>query len=160
MEKENELRTWIVIDSDGDRHEVTAHYIMQGVSNGYTSFVTDGERELGILDTFYHPRSVTLQKQKLSGPPENYPVEISAPPAEVNGFRVLAWAEKKRREGEYPNGIALVHRPDHYGHPYVTWEAYTKDGGKTWEAGTGGYLPTFEDGWKSFTERCRNLAEK
>jgi len=161
MEKNNELHTWIVIDQDGDRHEVTAHYIAQPTTGGYTNFIIDGEANLGIMYSFYCPKSITLKEpQELSGSWENYPITISAPPSHVNGFRVLAWAEKKRRDGEYPSGIVLVYRPDHYPHPYVTWEAYTRDGGKTWLASDGGYHGTPERGWARFTERATRLAEK
>src|SRR6478609_3220557 len=71
---ENELHTWIVIDQDGDRHEVTAHYIAQPTYGGYTNFVIDGEANMGIMHSFYNPRSIILKEPlKLSGPPENYP---------------------------------------------------------------------------------------
>jgi len=161
MEKENELRTWIVIDRDGDRHEVIAHYIAQPTTGGYTNFIIDGEANMGIMHTFHSPRSITLKEPpKLSGPPENYPVTISAPPRGVKGFRVLAWAEKTRYEGHYPGGVVLVHRPNVYPYPYVTWEAYTMDGGETWEASTGHYLADIEKGWLDFTTRVTDLAEK
>jgi len=163
MEKEYELHTWLIIDSDGDRHEVTAHYIAQGVGSGYTSFVLRDHANAGVISTFYHPVSVELKQEnrgKLSGPPENYPVTISAPPGKVKGFRVLAWAEKTRYEGHYPGGVVLVHRPNVYPYPYVTWDAYTKDGGKTWEAATGHYLADIEKGWLDFTTRVTDLAEK
>ena len=159
MEKTSELRTWIVIDSDGECHEVTAHYIAQGTGNGYTSFVHRDEPNLGFTHTFYHPRSVIMEKpQELSGPPENYPVTISRPPAEVNGYRVLAWAETKRRNGEYPGGTVIVFRPkapyDHYIYDhYVVWDAYTKDGGESWLASDGRYYATQGAAWKGFTER-------
>ena len=161
MEKENELRTWIVIDRDGDRHEVIAHYIAQPTTGGYTNFIIDGEANMGIMHTFHSPRSITLKEPpKLSGPPENYPVTISAPPRGVKGFRVLAWAEKTRYEGHYPGGVVLVHRPNVYPYPYVTWEAYTMDGGETWEASAGHYLADIEKGWLDFTTRVTDLAEK
>jgi hypothetical protein len=154
MEKTSELRTWIVFDSDGERHEVTAHYIAQGTDNGYTSFVHRDEPNLGFTHTFYHPRSVVMKKpQKLSGPPENYPVTISRPPAEINGHRVLAWAETKRRDGHYPGGTVIVFLPKAPYDHYVVWDAYTKDGGESWLASDGGYYVTTEAAWKGFTDR-------
>ena len=62
MEKENKLHTWIVIDSDGDRHEVTAHYITQPSLGGYTNFIIDGEANMGIMHSFYSPKSITLKE--------------------------------------------------------------------------------------------------
>jgi len=161
MEKKNELHTWIVIDREGDHHEVTAHYIAQPTTGGYTNFIIEGEANLGIMYTFHSPRSIILKEPlKLSGSSENYPITISRPPSEIKGYRVLAWAEKTRHEGHYPGGIVLVHRPNTHPYPYVTWEAYTMDGGNSWAATTGHYLADIEKGWADFTTRVTNLAEK
>lgn len=85
---------------------------------------------------------------------ETYPVTISQPPA-VAGHRVLAWAETRRRDGEYPGGAVLtVSSPEHERHEYVTWDAYTKDGGQTWHANAGTYREHWADAWASFTERA------
>ena len=83
---------------------------------------------------------------------ESYPATISRPPARVNGNRVLAWAELTRGDGNYPGGIVLTVRDD--GSEYVTWTAYTKDGGETWAAFQGDYAGDPAEGWGDFTRRC------
>lgn len=70
--------------------------------------------------------------------PESYPTTISTPPTTVANHTVLAWMETPRRAGEYPGGIVLAHSGGEY-QPYVTWVAYTKDGGLTWDACWGHY---------------------
>ncbi len=87
---------------------------------------------------------------------ETYPHTISRPPARVCGNRVLAWAELTRRDGEYPGGIVLTVRDD--GAEYVTWTAYTKDGGETWAAFQGDYRNDHATAWADFTRRCTRLA--
>lgn len=94
---------------------------------------------------------------------ESYPAAISRPPGRVNGNRVLAWAELTRRDGEYPGGIVLTVREDsRWGDEYVTWTAYTKDGGDTWAAHRGDYAGDPSEGWADFTRRCAetHLAER
>jgi len=89
---------------------------------------------------------------------ENYPKTISNPPAEVAGHRVLAWAEKRRSEGYYPNGVVLAVRSTDL--EYVVWNAYTKDGGESWHADTGHYTHDHDDAWNAFVNRCKiGLAE-
>ncbi len=89
---------------------------------------------------------------------ETYPKTISTPPATVAGLRVLAWAEKTRREGNYPNGVVLAMREDDL--EYVVWNAYTKDGGVSWHADTGHYTRDHDEAWQVFLSRCRTgLAE-
>jgi hypothetical protein len=89
---------------------------------------------------------------------ESYPARITRPPARVSGHRVLAWAELARRDGEYPGGVVLTVRDD--GTEYVTWDAYTKDGGETWHASEGDYAGDPAEGWQDFTRRAarRRLA--
>lgn len=92
---------------------------------------------------------------------ETYPVTVSCPPARVNGYRVLAWAEQERLRGNYPGGIVLAVREDRgdgYGPEYVTWVAYTKDGGQTWAACWGHYIRDHADAWADFISRCTLLA--
>lgn len=95
---------------------------------------------------------------------ESYPATISRPPARVEGNRVLAWAEITRRDGEYPGGIVLTvrERCQHSGPEYVTWTAYTKDGGETWHAHRGDYAGDPAEAWANFTRRCAEsrLAER
>jgi hypothetical protein len=93
---------------------------------------------------------------------ETYPAVVTAPPATVAGLRVLAWAEAVRRDGEYPGGVVLCVQP---GRPavfstewvpeYVTWTAYTKDGGRTWAAELGHYTDDYATAWADFTERAQ-----
>lgn len=87
--------------------------------------------------------------------PETYPATITRPPATVSGHRVLAWAELRHLDGNYPGGIVLAvsDRGE-----FVTWTAYTKDGGQTWHASGGFYTRDHSQAWASFTDRCRNLA--
>ena len=92
---------------------------------------------------------------------ESYPATISRPPARVSGNRVLAWAETERQGGCYPGGVVLTVREDtRYGPEYVTWDAYTKDGGETWAASQGDYAGDPAEGWQDFTRRAarRQLA--
>jgi hypothetical protein len=87
---------------------------------------------------------------------ESYPAVVTTPPSVVAGHRVLAWAESTRRDGEYPGGIVLaVSAPDEYFREYVTWYAYTRDGGRTWTATAGHYKSDYTDAWASFTERAQ-----
>jgi Neuraminidase (sialidase) len=90
---------------------------------------------------------------------ETYPTEISTLPVEVAGARVLAWAETRRLEGNYPGGMVLArtHRE------YVIWAVYTKDGGETWHAHAGDYDHRLDDlagAWEAFISRASvQLAE-
>ncbi len=84
---------------------------------------------------------------------ESYPTGISQPPVSVAGCRVLAWAETRRRNGNYPGGFVLC-RESHESPRWVTWEAYTKDGGTTWHATSGHYIHDHDHAWADFVERC------
>jgi hypothetical protein len=93
----------------------------------------------------------------IAGSRESYPAVILTPPAAIAGHRVLAWAESRRRDGEYPGGTVLcVSNPANRGRrEYVTWNAYTKDGGETWAAETGHYITDHEAAWADFTDRAQ-----
>ncbi len=87
---------------------------------------------------------------------ETYPAVVLTPPATVAWHRVLAWAEARRRDGEYPGGIVLtVSNPEYKRHEYITWCAYTKDGGQTWNADTGHYIAEYADAWADFATRAQ-----
>jgi hypothetical protein len=83
---------------------------------------------------------------------ETYPTTIGRPPATVNSYRVLAWAELRHLTGNYPGGVVLCASSNGQ---YVTWIAYTKDGGQTWSATTGHYIDDDHDrAWQDFAQRC------
>ena len=87
---------------------------------------------------------------------ESYPAVVLTPPATVAGYRVLAWAETRRGDGEYPGGVVLcVSSPGRAGGPeYATWNAHTRDGGRTWHADAGFYAGKYETARNSFTKRA------
>lgn len=126
----------------------------------------DVERVVTRVLSENDPRAVNNQPPAPAWPPgtpvitssrETYPSVILTPPATVAGHRVLAWAETRRRDGEYPGGVVLaVSKPDEYGQrtEYVTWYAYTKDGGQTWGADAGHYIADISNAWADFTERA------
>jgi hypothetical protein len=91
---------------------------------------------------------------------EAYPATVSTPPAAINFRRVLAWAELRRQNGHYPSGYVLCSYGD--GYKYVTWRAYSRDGGRTWAAEIGHYWHEHEDALRDFFERCNSgrLADK
>jgi hypothetical protein len=88
--------------------------------------------------------------------PGKYPVTISRPPARVEGYRVLAWAELTRYEGHYPSGFVLCARAPGENPGYVIWLAYTKDGGETWTVPPLAATSTddHQDAWQVFAGRC------
>ena len=106
--------------------------------------------------------ATTAQRQeryRIMSTTEDYPVTISQPPAIIANHRVLAWAELRRTSGNYPGGIVLaVSNPEYERHEFVTWMAYTEDGGETWSATTGHYLTDHGAAWRDFLERCYALA--
>lgn len=90
---------------------------------------------------------------------EAYPAAVSRPPASVSSARVLAWAETARRNGEYPGGVVLCASTHLDRTEYVTWLAYTRDGGETWHATDGHYISDHAHAWDDFTRRAgRRLA--
>lgn len=90
---------------------------------------------------------------------ETYPLTIHKTPTTVAGARVLAWAEVQHISGNYPGGIVLAYQE--HGYPeYVTWVVYTHDGGETWQAFSGHYIPDHDKAWNDFVSRCTNLTER
>lgn len=89
---------------------------------------------------------------------ESYPTTISNPPSIIANARVLAWAEVQHIPGNYPGGIVLAYDANDAFH-YRTWDAYTKDGGETWDAFSGHYTPDHDVAWRNFISRCTNLSD-
>lgn len=103
-----------------------------------------------VMITAYPPGTPVITNSR-----ESYPAVVLQPPAAVAGHRVLAWAETRRRDGEYPGGVVLaVSNPEHERHEYATWYAYTKDGGQTWGAESGHYWTDYGNAWDDFADRA------
>jgi hypothetical protein len=130
----------------------------------YTGSLDEPDAELAELDALH---TLTDAARELTACPpgtpmitnrlESYPAVVLTPPSAVAGHRVLAWAEAARRDGEYPGGVVLcVSSPERAGRPeYVTWNAYTRDGGQTWHADAGVYTGKYVTAWDSFTKRAQ-----
>lgn len=56
------MKTWIVTDSRGKRHEVTADYIAGAA--GEKTFVVDGERNAGWVAAFTAPVAIVPKEDK------------------------------------------------------------------------------------------------
>lgn len=66
---------------------------------------------------------------------------LLAPPAQVNGLPVLASKPLPDRANHCPGHIVLCLREEeHIPDRWVTWIAYTPDGGKAWLATEGHYF--------------------
>lgn len=56
------MKTWIVTDSRGKRHEVTADYIAGAA--GEKTFIVKGEANMGIMAAFTAPVAVIPKEDK------------------------------------------------------------------------------------------------